>query len=573
MRMKRIFTNFRVILLIIFLALSVLAIGPDPWAHGLAIRSVAKNSSAADAGMLSPEPQTRPTAREVVLSANNIPIESLQDYNSFMQALQPNQTFTIKTDRTIYRLTAKPEYNITVLNRTKTEYYTEEYFDNDTNETVNLTKSRQVPVISYDLIGVEDLGLNLYDAPTNNLKKGLDLSGGSRIVLRPKSRISQEDMDLTIASINQRLNVFGLSDVSVRPASNFQGNEQYIIIEIAGATKEELTTLAQQGQFEARIGNDTVFKGGKDITYICRTTECSGIDPQRGCSPLDAASGGGWACSFRFSISLTPEAARRQADITKNLDVVIEQNQNYLSQSLELFLDNESVDVLRIGSELKGSAVTEISISGSGSGASQQAAMSETLNNMKRLQAILATGSLPVQLEIVKADTISPNLGDEFIGNALLIGLVSILAVTLAVFIRYRTLVVSLPMIIIMLSELVIFLGIAAIIGWNLDVAAIAGIIIAIGTGVNDQIVIADETISGGRENKRMNWKDRLGKAFFIIFTAYLTILVAMIPLWFAGAGLLKGFAVTTILGVSVGVFITRPAYGQIVEILYDKDE
>jgi preprotein translocase subunit SecD len=41
-----------------------------------------------------------------------------------------------------------------------------------------------------------------------------------------------------------------------------------------------------------------------------------------------------------------------------------------------------------------------------------------------------------------------------------------------------------------------------------------------------------------------------------------------MIPLMFAGAGLLKGFALTTIFGVSIGVFIARPAYAAVVEIL-----
>ena len=47
---------------------------------------------------------------------------------------------------------------------------------------------------------------------------------------------------------------------------------------------------------------------------------------------------------------------------------------------------------------------------------------------------------------------------------------------------------------------------------------------------------------------------------------------VIKVPLMFAGAGLLKGFALTTILGVSVGVFITRPAYAAIVELLIKED-
>jgi len=34
------------------------------------------------------------------------------------------------------------------------------------------------------------------------------------------------------------------------------------------------------------------------------------------------------------------------------------------------------------------------------------------------------------------------------------------------------------------------------------------------------------------------------------------------------GAGLVKGFAVTTIIGVTIGVFLTRPAFAKIIEVL-----
>jgi len=64
------------------------------------------------------------------------------------------------------------------------------------------------------------------------------------------------------------------------------------------------------------------------------------------------------------------------------------------------------------------------------------------------------------------------------------------------------------------------------------------------------------------------DWKRRLKNAMFIIFGSYLTVVAGMIPLWFAGAGLLKGFAFTTIVGVSFGVLIARPAYAAILKIL-----
>jgi len=573
-KFKKIFTNVRVILVIVFLLLTVIAIHPNPWAEGLAIRSVAKNSSASIAGIQSPTPTITPMNRERVLLINNKPVNSLADYYNFTNRLDINRTFTIKTNKNIYKLTTKPAYNITYLNETELQNITEQIYNATLNQTVNITRTIEVQKTQVEIIGMADVGLSLYLAPKNNIRKGLDLIGGSRVVLKPQSNVSQQDLDSTMDNIKQRLNVYGLSDIIVRQASDSPiGGNKFIIVEIAGTTKEEVKSLlATQGKFEAKIGNASVFRGGRDITYVCRTAECSGIDPQAGCGQ-SSGSLGGWVCRFTFSIALSPDAAQKQADTTKDLEVVVEQDQNYLSQSLELYLDDELVDTLKIGAELKGNPVTDISISGSGAGANEQEAINDALKNMKRLQTILVTGSLPVKLEMVKIDTISPVLGEAFVKNALMIGVIATLAVTLIVFIRYRRLVVSIPILIIMVSELFIMLGIAALIGWNLDVAAIAGIIIAIGTGVNDQIVIADETLSGGARVQYSNWKERLGKAFFIIFTAYFTIVVAMLPLWFAGAGLLKGFALTTIIGVTVGVLVTRPAYAKIVEILCAKEE
>ncbi|HJX05650.1 MAG TPA: hypothetical protein VJ461_02990 [Candidatus Nanoarchaeia archaeon] len=568
MKLKKIFTNVQVILVIVFIIFSVIAIHPNPWAKGLAIRSVAKNSSAAIAGIQSPTATSTPMSRELVLAINNIPINTMKDYYDFVSTLDVNRTFTVKTNRDLYKLIALPDYKIIVLNETETQNVTEEVFNETLNQTLNITKLIEVPKIERELIGVADIGLGLYPAPTTNLRKGLDLSGGSRVVLKPEGKINQTDFDFTIDNIKQRLNVFGLTDIVVRPAADLTG--KFIIVEIAGATKEEVRSLlAQQGKFEAKVGNTTVFIGGRDITYVCRSSDCSGIDPTRGCNSL---SNGDWACRFRFSIALNPEAAQRQADATKDLEIVVEDEQNYLSESLFLYLDDELVDELRIGAELKGNPVTDISISGVGTGDSQQAAITDALKNMKRLQTILITGSLPVKLEMVKVESISPTLGEEFMNNALMIGLIATIAVVVTVSLRYRKFIVSIPMVIIMLSELFILLGLAALIGWNIDVAAVAGIIISIGTGVNDQIVIADETLRGGWKSQSSTWKEKIKKAFFIVFTAYFTIVVAMLPLWFAGAGLLKGFALTTILGLTIGVLITRPAYAKIVEILASKE-
>lgn len=570
-KVKKIFTNLRVIIVLIALILAIVALYPNPYNKGVAIRNVISNSSANLAGIPNPKPNIAPMSREVILAINNKVINDLEDYYNEMEKVKLNISLQIKTNKGSYRLMPKEKVEVIELNETEWRI-TEEVIE--VNETINgsvvktnetITKRIEVPKTEIISLGVEDIGLRVYGAPKTNLRKGLDLQGGTRVLLKPEGKLTENDVENLIDVMKERLNVYGLSDLVIREAGDLSGN-QYILVEIAGATEEEVRNLlAKQGKFEAKIGDGTTFKGGNDITYVCRSADCSGIDPLQGCGQ----SGEQWFCRFRFSISLSPEAAQRQADLTKDLEVVTEDKEQYLSERLILFLDDKQVDELRIGAELKGKAETNIQISGSGVGISQQEAAVNALQNMKRLQTILITGSLPFKLDIVKTDAISPLLGEEFVRNALLVGLLAVLTVSIIVFIRYRKLRISVPIVFVSISEIVMMLGVASLIGWNLDLAAIAGIIIAVGTGVDDQIVIIDEALRGEKETSRItNWKQRIKDAFFIVMGAYLTITFAMVPLLFAGAGLLKGFAITTLIGISIGVFITRPAYAQVIEIL-----
>ncbi len=578
-KVKKLFTNFRILLLLAFLVMAVVAINPSLSTEGVAIRNVVHNSSAAIAGIQSPNPADRPRSREVITSVNNIVIHNVEEFYDIVNAFDADVSFSIQTSKGSYRLVTQPLYNITVLNETEKKVFEETVFEeeevNGTLENVSkkVNVTHVVPKTISTLIGVKDIGLKVYKAPENNIKEGLDLTGGTRVLLQPEEKLSDSEMEILLDNMKQRLNVYGLTDIVVRKANDLSGN-QFIVVEIAGANEEEVKDLlSKQGKFEAKVGDTVVFRGGQDITYVCRSADCSGIDPNTGCGQT---SDGNWACRFRFSITLSQDAANQQADATRNLDVItVDENGNqldssnhYLSEQLALFLDDQEVDRLNIGASLKGAASTDIMISGSGSGTSYAEASKAALENMKHLQTILITGSLPVKLNIVKTDVISPTLGKEFVKNALLVGLYSIIAVAVVIFIRFRKIQVALPMAFTMFAELILILGMAALIGWNLDLAAIAGIIVAIGTGVDDQIVITDETLRGEKTDLSYNWQRKLKNAFFIIMAAYSTTMVAMLPLLGAGAGLLKGFALTTMMGVTFGVFLTRPSYAAIIEIL-----
>jgi len=399
--------------------------------------------------------------------------------------------------------------------------------------------------------------ISVKDIQKTRIKTGLDLSGGARALVDAEEKeLSASELNDLIAVTNERLNVYGLKDVQIRPVRDLSG-KNYMLIEIAGSTPKELESLiAQQGKFEAKIGNNTAFQGGeKDITYVARTGEQSGI---YSCS----AQSGSEICSFRFSISLSEQAAKKHADITCQLELNTE-NPQYLEKKLDLYLDEKLVDSLYIGKDLKCSETTQIAISGSGSGTTRQEAYDNAVKEMKQLQTVLISGSLPFKLKIEKLDTISPLLGKEFINTIFIAGIAAILAVGLVVLLRYRKLKLSLAVLLTSLSEVLIILGISALFNRNLDLPAIAGIIAAIGTGVDSQIIILDES-----QLTAISLKERIKRALYIILGTYVTTLFALLPLLWAGAGLLKGFAITTIIGISVGVFITRPAFSEIVKLI-----
>ncbi|MBD3252120.1 preprotein translocase subunit SecD [Candidatus Pacearchaeota archaeon] len=500
--------DWKIWLLIIFILGSLLAIFPMNFEKGVKIISLSSNTTEYEQGL---------RQSQIITSINNNPVKDFEDYKKVINEIFPTQEkikLIIKTKRGDFVL-----------------------FTNQTPE------------------------FSVRDIQRTRLKTGLDLSGGSRALVTAEEKdLTSSELNDLIAVTNERLNVYGLKDIKIRPVSDLSG-KNFMLIEIAGSTPKELETLiGKQGKFEAKIGNETVFIGGeRDITYVARTGERAGV---YSCNKFQ----NGEACQFRFAISLSEAAAKRHAEITSGLDIN-SSNPEYLEKKLDLYLDEKLVDSLFIGRELKGSETTQIAISGSGTGPTREEAYNNAMDEMKHLQTVLLTGSLPFKLKIEKLDTISPLLGKEFINTILFAGLAAIIAVGLVVFLRYRKFKLSLAVLLTSLSEVLIILGISALFNRNLDLPAIAGIIAAIGTGVDSQIIILDES----QMSEQISLKEKIKRALFIILGTYVTTLFALLPLVWAGAGLLKGFAITTIIGISTGVFITRPAFSEVVKRILNK--
>ncbi len=542
--------------LFIFIVLgSIAAISPNPWARGVVVKYVEKDSPFF--GEIMPG--------EIITSVNGKTIERASDLLEF-----ENYTGMVRIFHN-GRLTLKE------VNR--------------------------------------NLGIEVRDVGFSNLNLGMDLIGGTRVLLVPEYEEEMNEsekallVDRIISTLQTRMNVYGLREINFQPVTDIEGN-RYVQIEMAGASKREIDELLErQGKFEAYIPrvikfenktgrleigdknytatlvdgnvsingkllgvNDTIelekieFKvwnitnescvlAGKvftseDIKYVY-------FDPQHA---YIRRFGNGY--EFSFQILISDEGARRFANVTEDIPIEIDPKtgESYLEQRIYLFLDNVPMDSLRISASLAGKAYSTPVITGGGS------TQEDALRNMRRLQSILSSGALPVKLKAVRIDTISPSLGSQFVRSVIIAMLVALIAVSIVVSIRYRNWKIVGPIILTSVSEIIIILGVASLIKWTIDLSSIAGIIASVGTGVDDQIIITDE-IALGRE-KIFSIKEKIKRAFFIIFGTASTTIAAMLPLGVIGIGIMRGFAITTIIGVLVGIFITRPTYGKIIEKL-----
>jgi len=193
-----------------------------------------------------------------------------------------------------------------------------------------------------------------------------------------------------------------------------------------------------------------------------------------------------------------------------------------------------------------------------------------SMDEARNLQLSLQAGRLPADLDFENGNqnTLSPALADQFRTNSLVTGLLAVLAVSLVVYARYRRREVALPMIVTALSEVYILLGFVALAQYPLNLSHLAGFIAVIGTGVDDLIIIGDEILQQGEVGTARVFQSRFRKAFWVIGAAAATTIVAMVPLVGFPLGDLSGFAIITIVGVLIGVLVTRPAYGDILRSL-----
>ncbi|AGF96853.1 preprotein translocase subunit SecD [Methanosarcina mazei] len=360
-----------------------------------------------------------------------------------------------------------------------------------------------------------------------------------------KEGVSTETRDLTRDILNDKLNSMGLKDIPVRTVG-----DEYILIDFAGIDLATAKEIAEKpGKFEIRIqttGNETqhVLYGDSIQSVGIPTYH----DEQ-------------WHTPF----TLKEEGARALQKVALETGAVDNPDAHYLI----MYLDEEEI----YGAPLSYSAAAKLREGPIYSWEASTGTDEDAKVQATALQVHLRAGALPVNVELVGSGHVDAGLGSQFKIEAVIAGFVSLLAVTAVVYYRYRRPEILIPMVGTSTSEVIMILGVAAAIGWQLDLAAIAGVIAAIGTGIDHLVIITDEVLYEGKLPPTKVFLSRIGKAFAIILGAAATNIIALSPLVVMGFGSLKGFAITTIIGVFIGVVFARPVYGVVIKEFLHADE
>jgi preprotein translocase subunit SecD len=360
-----------------------------------------------------------------------------------------------------------------------------------------------------------------------------------------KEGVSTQTRDLTKSILSDKLNSLGLKDIPVRTVG-----EDYILIDFAGIDLAKAKEIAEKpGKFEIRIqttGNETehVIYGDSIVSVGVPTFH----DEQ-------------WHTPF----TLNDDGARTLQKVALDTGAIDNPDQHYLM----MYLDGVEI----YGAPLSYSAAAKLREAPIYSWEASTGTDETAKEQAEALQIHLRAGALPVNVVLVGSGHVDAGLGSQFKTQAIIAGLISLIAVAAVVFFKYRRPEILIPMVGTSTSEVIMILGFAALIGWQLDLPAIAGIIASIGTGIDHLVIITDEVLYEGKLPPTKVFHSRIGKAFTIILGAASTNIIALSPLVVMGFGTLKGFAITTIVGVLIGVLIARPVYGIVIKEFLHVDE
>ena len=361
-------------------------------------------------------------------------------------------------------------------------------------------------IISLAIIG----GFIMYINPlANSIKQGLDLQGGTHVVLQavetPEAKIDDDALNRTVKIIERRVNELGLTE----PVIQRQGKDR-IIVELPGIKDPDqaINMLGRTAMLEFKDINGTTVLTGKDLRDARAQMTGSGSQAVVG-------------------LEFTDEGGAKFADLTAR----------NIGRPISILLDGEV---------LVQEAIT---------GGKAQISGSRNMEEAEHLAILLRSGSLPVKIEVMENRTVGPTLGQDSKEKSVVAFSIAIVGIFTFMLLFYRIpgIVADIALVLYVMLLLLIMRYLDA----TLTLPGIAGIILSIAMAIDANVLIFEhfkEEVASGK-TLRSAMDKGFSRAFVTIFDSNITTLIAAVILFYLGTGPIRGFAVTLGLGVVLSMF------------------
>jgi preprotein translocase subunit SecD len=192
------------------------------------------------------------------------------------------------------------------------------------------------------------------------------------------------------------------------------------------------------------------------------------------------------------------------------------------------------------------------------------------LQEAKDLSILLRSGSLSAPMTIVEERTVGPSLGSQNIISGRDSMALGMMLVILFMFVYYKKF--GFVANIALLFNILIITATLSLFQATLTLSGIAGIVLTVGMAVDANVLIyeriREEILNGNSPNASII--SGYNKAFSTISDANITTLIAAIALLTIGTGVVKGFAVTLVIGILSSMFTAIVGTRAIVSIIYE---
>lgn len=353
---------------------------------------------------------------------------------------------------------------------------------------------------------------------TDLIKLGLDLRGGVTVLLEAKDRpddpVNDEKMARAVATLRERIDTLGVTEPVITRVGKDRIEVQLPEIQDPDRALELIGQTAQLEFIEEETG--AVIITGNDVKKA--QAEFAPSSDGLGQAPVVA-------------FELSPEGAKKFAEAT-------ERNRGKI---IGIYLDKNPISLPKVESVIPdGKGI----ITGSAS-----------MEEAGDLATLIRAGALPVPMETLSVTAVGPQLGANSFEQSVDAGKIGILLVFLFMIFYYRIpgLIADITLVLYLTLTLFALAAMKA----TLTLPGIAGLVLSVGMAVDANVIIFERIKDELQLGKTLRAAIESGfrRAFLTIFDANLTTIIACAILFYFGAGPIRGFAVTLIVGVIISMF------------------